>query len=698
MFKKPLFFLIIASMFFLPTYSQNIVNISLSAQEMQNGLVLFNQRKYTAAIQAFELALAYEPKNYAAQYRLGLAYLYAGYAQNATREWEELVKLGVADYQVIEKLNNLYFKMSMDESYDYEDPYIFRKYYDGFTDGGHDIFRSSFIIYDEKSDLTYISSVGKKQVVALDNANNIVSKYGTRLFLPSVLNMPMGLALYSNMLYVADYKKNQIFVFNRNNLGQLVTNFGTTGSLSNQLSGPMGLKISDDGYLYVVDNGNNRIQKFLPNGTHIYHFGSDFLYRPTDIIVKDDMIYISDIDKNSNGRLVIFDDNGNFVTNIGTEFLKEPRGLFLEDDEIYITDSTGYVYIYDTKKNTTRTFLDGTKSVSPFSMIKNKDKIVWRTDFNSEKISIYTPLQGVYGNLELDISQVLTDQYPYVYMLLRARNKDGSIVTGITKDELNITEFTLPVKDILVSGTTNHRNNMKLSIVVDRSLSAQKFTPQLEYYLKSFLSNTSQNDLINTILVDEGKYISSGESSSSISKTWNFITNYQSKAQIPQSWDISIYDAITQLLNNLRNRAIIIFTSGQTDSKSFDNYSIDVVKTYASQNNIPIYIVNFSDNNRKFWEQLATSTHGRYFNANQHANDILQLHSIIKNAPPLEYLVEYKGYNYNDVPNLWVDVNLKLERFGISGVTTDGYYVPKPVTSNNINLLQSFFPQKATNE
>ena len=34
---------------------------------------------------------------------------------------------------------------------------------------------------------------------------------------------------------------------------------------------------------------------------------------------------------------------------------------------------------------------------------------MWRTDFNSEKIAIYTPLQGIYGNVNIEVPQVLTD-------------------------------------------------------------------------------------------------------------------------------------------------------------------------------------------------------------------------------------------------------------------------------------------------
>lgn len=671
-------------------YSQNIVSTSLSTQEMKNGVALFNERKYTAAIQAFELALSYEPLNHFAKYRLGLAYLYAGYAYNASRIWEELVNIGVADHQVVDQLNTLYFQMSLDKEYNYTDPYIFREYYNGFEQGGHDVFRTSFVVYDEVLDRKFISSTGKSQVVEMDSGNTILHKYGARLFLPYSLEMPMGVALYSNLLYVADYKKNKIVAFNRNILANVAFSFGETGSLSNQMLGPMGLFFDDD-YLYVVDNGNNRIQKYLPDGTHVYAFGENYLYRPTDIVVHSNMLYVSDIDQNKNGRIVQFDEDGNFVQNIGVDFLKEPRGLYLDGDELYISDSAGELYIYHTESQRTRSFSNGDrKLVAPFDVIKDKDQILWRTDFNSEKIAIYTPLQGVYGNINLEISQILTDNYPYIYALVRARNKDGTPLTGITKDEISITEFDLPVQDILVDGISNYRSNMLITFVIDKSSAMSTYTPQLEYYLKSFISNMTGNDKLEVVLVDDKLPKRSGKNTASISQSWNFITNYQAISPVPNSWDVPIYDAVTGLLNNFRNRAVVVFTSGEASLDAFSTYGSDVLKTYADQNSIPIYVINFSNENQEFWKKIATGSHGKYLQAKNNASEIIDLYTIIKNSSPLEYLVEYNGYNYKDVPDLWVDVVLKLERFGLSGSVASGYYVPFP-DGPDIDLQESFF-------
>lgn len=680
-------FILIFITIYLPTYSQNVVNLGLSTQELKNGISLFNDRQYSAAIQAFELALSYEPSNYAAKYRLGLAFLYAGYTESAAKTWKELVDLGVADHQLIEQLNSLTFNLAKDIDYHYTDPYVFRKYYDGLTESAHDILRSSFIIYDQLEDKKYISSTAVGTVVEMNSANKILNRYGKKFLVENILKMPTGIALYSNQLYVADYKKNQIFVFDRNLSGSLARSFGQTGYLSNQMLGPMGIVFSEDEYLYIVDNGNHRILKYLPDGTYVSAFGKNFLYRPTDIVAYQEYIFVTDISQNNIGRVAQFDRQGNFIQYIGTEFLKEPRGLFLDNDQLYISDVQNSLYIYNITQNVSYSLIANEEKLAyPFDIIKDKDSILWRTDFNSQKIAIYTPLQGIYGNIVMNVTQILTDQYPYIYALVRARNKDGSPLVGINSGELKISEFDMPVSGISVTGTEKARSNLLTHMLIDRSMLSEKFMPQLEYYVKTFLSNNSGQDLIEVSLIDDKVY-RSARMPASVSKIWSFITNHKPIAPMPGEWDQPIYDSITSLLNNLRNRSVVIFTSGEGSNKAFTTYGSDVIKSYADMNSIPIYVINFSSQNIEFWQKIARLSHGKYYNSMKDAREILKLYNTIKTSTPLEYLVEYDAYNYSDVPGLWVDLTIQLNRFGVNGAVISGYYVPTPMPfKKNIDI------------
>jgi DNA-binding beta-propeller fold protein YncE len=74
-------------------------------------------------------------------------------------------------------------------------------------------------------------------------------------------------------LYVVDAGNDRIQKFDNN--GKFITKWGTTGSADGQLSRPIGIAIDSSGNIYVCDNANNRIQKFDNNGKFITKWSVD---------------------------------------------------------------------------------------------------------------------------------------------------------------------------------------------------------------------------------------------------------------------------------------------------------------------------------------------------------------------------------------------------------------------------------------
>jgi DNA-binding beta-propeller fold protein YncE len=110
------------------------------------------------------------------------------------------------------------------------------------------------------------------------------------------------------------------------------------------------LAIDDDGYIYIADTWNHRIQKFTSDGKFVTtwgHFGQretpDAFWGPRDVIVDTfGHVYITDT---GNKRIVVFDTDGEFITEFGDlglgdgEF-DEPSGLAM--------DGSGNLYVADT--------------------------------------------------------------------------------------------------------------------------------------------------------------------------------------------------------------------------------------------------------------------------------------------------------------------------------------------------------------
>jgi DNA-binding beta-propeller fold protein YncE len=66
----------------------------------------------------------------------------------------------------------------------------------------------------------------------------------------------------SGYLYAANDTNQRIDVFAPS--GRRVLSWGSKGSAPGQLVDPTGIAIGKDGSVYVVDNGNARVEKFSP--------------------------------------------------------------------------------------------------------------------------------------------------------------------------------------------------------------------------------------------------------------------------------------------------------------------------------------------------------------------------------------------------------------------------------------------------
>jgi DNA-binding beta-propeller fold protein YncE len=93
--------------------------------------------------------------------------------------------------------------------------------------------------------------------------------------------------------------------------------WGSEGTAEGQFKYPYGIAIDSLGNVYVADTGNDRIQKFDPNGNFIVKWGSygtgDGQFSIPDGVAVDlsGNAYVAD---NGNQRIQRFDLNGNFIT------------------------------------------------------------------------------------------------------------------------------------------------------------------------------------------------------------------------------------------------------------------------------------------------------------------------------------------------------------------------------------------------
>ena len=149
---------------------------------------------------------------------------------------------------------------------------------------------------------------------------------------------------------------------------------GSEGAELGQLQGPRGIAVDDEGFIYVADSGNHRIQKFAPDGQFVVAFGKQSFAddeigvpqgfnEPWSVAVDaGGDIYVADT---WNHRVQRLDDQGRVLNNWGVfgqtrvgELLAQ--GVFYGPRDIAL-DAEGRIFVTDTGNKRVQVFEpDGT--------------------------------------------------------------------------------------------------------------------------------------------------------------------------------------------------------------------------------------------------------------------------------------------------------------------------------------------------
>ena len=226
---------------------------------------------------------------------------------------------------------------------------------------------------------------------------------------PWYFDSPIGVAFDADdNLYVAEEGNDRIQKFRPD--GTLVTKWGFSGSGNGQFGDPHGIAIDKNGYVYVCDTGNNRIQKFTANGEYILKWGCYGSYicqfkGPVGIAVDEDgYVYVADTD---NDRIQKFSSNGLFngaweVSVPDEEETESPEGILIDNEGNLLVG----VYNGIAKFTTDGVFIslirrewgeDGYLDGTPSGLAVDKSGNIYATasSFSKSDIVIFSP-QGEY--------------------------------------------------------------------------------------------------------------------------------------------------------------------------------------------------------------------------------------------------------------------------------------------------------------
>lgn len=168
---------------------------------------------------------------------------------------------------------------------------------------------------------------------------------------------PAGMAMaQDSRLFVTDEWEHHVAVFPSDVLypypefnpdGERIGQWGEAGSEPGQLKAPSGIEIDADDNVYVVDTGNDRVQKFTKDGEYILGWGCSGsepgqFDRPWGMTIdREGFVYVADY---GNDRVQKFTAGGEFVLSFGGAKedgadLSHPANVAVDSDgDVYVTD------------------------------------------------------------------------------------------------------------------------------------------------------------------------------------------------------------------------------------------------------------------------------------------------------------------------------------------------------------------------
>lgn len=171
------------------------------------------------------------------------------------------------------------------------------------------------------------------------------------------LRAPLGSELFSNPRGIAATAQNFIYIADDDRIQKINTNksqytctasVGEKGSGPLQFNCPVGVAVSPlNGYVYVADCRNHRIQVFTPDLTFSHSFGSQgsaigYFFFPFDVAIDGEgFLYVTE---NGNCRIQKFTADEKFVTQFCSETVKSvPAGITV--------DANGFLYVTDIRRH-----------------------------------------------------------------------------------------------------------------------------------------------------------------------------------------------------------------------------------------------------------------------------------------------------------------------------------------------------------
>lgn len=684
--KKCLSVLLFAAVFSIFAQQDDILNLypEYSKDYFENGIRAFHNTQYEMAISEFVKSLSYQNENHLSRMFLGEAYRKAGYEKNALYSWNTLLSMGYESTGLRNKISYLYNRSGMLSDIFVDKNYIIRTDLRGHYEGENQVnFLNPAQIAVGRNNHYYLTSFSTGKVVELDANLEVIRSVMTA---NPILQKPFGVVEAANGdIYVSDFAADKVLRINRFNI--VTQTIGFKGIGEGALLGPKYLTLDDDGCLYVVDSGNQRINKYSADGTILNSFGKSGegkLSEPGGIIYKDNEIFIADRKRQ---EIVVFDTNGNYLRAFGSDYLDAPYDLTVDKLGRFIIVCEKKIWVYEPESGLTYVMdAMGERLQRGVSISVDMEDNILVGDFNSSRLFVMSLERRRYNSIYVNVERIISSKFPDVHLMVRVEKDDFSVPIGLTSKNITVYENNRHVPIVGLGYTKTLNETSDIALILDNNKKMLPFKDKIGVLVDRWMKAADSNT--NLLLANNV------DMKSAVNGNLN---RHRAAVSLPLgSTRLEFLDAIEhlsgvdvadkgemfktvfyQMTERFSKKDIIFITNGEETGNDFEQFKIEDVIQFALNNDIRIHFVAFADGNLSgIYKNMAYRTGGNYLSAYQQSETKDLLTEIESNKGKI-YVMSYVSGATSRFGREPVDVEVEINYGGTKGVGTSIYFPPR---------------------
>lgn len=672
---------------------------NLAEEEFQKAWLLYQDRKFDAAIEKLSQALIINPQFHWARRFLAQAYYFSGQNSEALEEFEALARALPHDLTLKQRIEWLSLPVTAENTETNEFLRIVPR------SQGYRYNRPTFVasLY---SDQFAVLSLGNFEIGSMISYSAQGEPIENRHRVSGKLNYPMAFAQSEQEIWITDFRDDKIHRLRKNARRYLSYLFnpealGKTGEGELEFRAPAGI-CHRSGEFIVADSGNNRLQRIADDGRFIAFIrrpeDSDPLQAPFGIWCDEESLWVTE---SGAGRITKFDRYGNVLAEYSPANLKRPRHItwdhesqqfLLADEERGILrlsktgELLGKITGYNNPDGRFITF------ARPYAAAYDPFRNLYVADYGASEVVQFVPVSEKFGQLYLNVEKITAAKFPVigVYVTVSTGPAGAQSETGIPRylTELKDTDFRIFENDTNVGNLSSDYLRqfdeiLNCVILVSRSERMHEFEAQQQWVLDHFLTQIREKDRYRVLSHGSDVRIESDfiNSRLKILQTVRAATAANSTSKNTLStMSAGIYDALTELLLREGKRAVVYLTDGDADDDALSPYSKDRLIGYARANHIPIHVVSFEHPDtmktpeaKEALQALAKKTGGSYHRALEIDP---KFDSLLRQQKEVRYLLSYQSMVKKQMPGQYVDLRVAAKFRNRRGLDLSGYFVP----------------------